>query len=537
MPRSRRGALAALVAVLAGLAAPALTAQAVDQGTLTLDAAHGTVRWQGASVNPSPGYGPPVCAAQTPQLCDVLKLDVELPAGTFGPSDGVLVSIRWATDYDQYNLYVDNPDGTPAASGIDVDSNAQSVLLTAPQNGVYTVRVVSFYTTFPQDQTYQGTAQVWHDPTAHLAAGTRLLPQLQTLAPSEFHIGDVPPIPSNPTGWRWTPDGTFSNSCYLDEQVDYHSTRCLRFSNDIRNVGPGALKLRFRWDTNVLTDCVMEQEIDVIGAAPIDRNAGPCVFHKQHAHFHYQNMAWYQLFSVDGQGNPGALPVSKSYKLGFCTIDVDDYTFGGPASAQQPRKYSFPTCNVPNNIPANNPSVWEYMGISPGWGDIYTWDLPAQYLDISNVGDGTYELVSRANPDGGIIESATGLETGITCITLKGNSVTVLQSFPSQSNSAPLPRCTSAVHTAVFSASAGIPAPSQQQQPQPTSGQAGSRVVATSLPNTSAPLDVAPGGAAGQGGLLAAVLLGVRAAGRRVSRRALRAPDAAGASPPRRRSR
>lgn len=448
MPARMRGALATLIAVIAGVAAPAASARAADQGTLTLDSTHSSVSWQGASVNPSPGYGPPACAAQTPQLCDVLKLNVDMPAGSFGPTDGVLVSVKWATDYDQYNLYVDNPDGTPAGRGVDVDSNAQSVLIAQPANGVYTVRVVAFYTTFPQDLTYSGSAVVWHDPTSKLATGTELLPQLQTMPPSEFHIGDVPPIPSNPTGWRWTPDGTFSNSCYLDETVDYGSTRCLRFSNDIRNVGAGTLKLRFRWDTGIATGCEMEQEIDVIGEAPIDRNAGPCVFHPQHLHFHYQNMAWYQLFPVDAQGNPGAAPVAKSYKLGFCLIDVDDWTFGGSAARQHARVYSFPTCNVPNNIPASNPALWEYMGISPGWGDIYTWDLPAQYLDISKVGDGTYELVSRANPDGGIVEAASGLETGITCISIKGNAVTTIKTYASQSNSAPLPRCGGGTTTA-----------------------------------------------------------------------------------------
>jgi LPXTG-motif cell wall-anchored protein len=505
MPGRFRGPLATAVAVVAGLLVPALTAGAVDQGTLTLDARHGTVAWHGTGVNPAQGYGPPVCVAQAPVNCDVVHLDVALPAGTFGPGDGVLVSIKWATDFDQYNLFVDNPDGTPAASGIDVDSNGQSVLLAQPQNGVYTIRVVPFYVTFPQDRVYNGTAQVWHDPTTGLKTGTKLLPQLRTMPPSNFHIGDVPPLQSNPTGWRWTPDGTFSNSCYLDETVDYGSTRCLRFDNDIRNVGIGALKLRFRWDTNVLQNCQMQQEIDVIGGSPIDQNAGPCVFHKQHAHFHYQNFAWYQLFAVAADGQPSNLPVSRSKKLGFCTVDVDDYAFGGPASTQRARKYSFPTCNVPNNINTTDPAMWEYMGISPGWGDIYTWDLPAQYLDVSNVADGTYELVSRANPDGRIAEATTGLETGITCIHIKGNTVTPLQVFPSQSNSAPLPPCTTP-RTRATSLQPVSTSPSSGLSPL---GNPAASIV--ELPNTGA----AAGSVATVPGLLGASVAGLVVAARR----------------------
>jgi hypothetical protein len=81
------------------------------------------------------------------------------------------------------------------------------------------------------------------------------------------------------------------------------------------------------------------------------------------------------------------------------------------------------------------------MGISVGWGDVYTWDLPGQYIDISHVDDGVYELASRANLDGGILESAPGLETGISCIRITGDTVTTIREFPSQSNTAPLPVC------------------------------------------------------------------------------------------------
>jgi len=512
MPGRFRATLAAVAAVVAGLVAPALHAHAGDLGTLTLDAAHSSVSWHGTGVNPAAGYGPPACLAQAPVNCDVVHLDVELPAGTFGANDGVLVSLRWATDFDQYNLYVTDPNGILLAEGTDVDSNAQAVLLKQPQNGVYTVSVVPFYTTFAQDTTYQASAAVWHDPDAQLAAGTRLLPQLWTMPPSNFHIGDVPPIPSNPTGWRWTPDGTFSNSCYLDETVDYGSTRCLRFDNDIRNVGDGALILRFKWDENIATQCEMEQEITVIDSAPIDRNAGPCIFHPQHLHFHYQNMAWYQLFAVDARGIAGGAPVAKSYKLGFCAIDVDDWAFGGAPSSMRARRYSFPTCNVPNNIPTSNPAVWEYMGISPGWGDIYTWDLPAQYLDVSNVHDGVYELVSRANPDGGLWEARTGLETGITCIRITGNTVTTLQQFASQSNTAPLPRCGAGARASGVKA-ASVSASSGPLSPQSQNG--GSAPAITALPNTSTSLDA--GGVTG--GLLGVSLCALLCAAPRRRRR------------------
>jgi hypothetical protein len=69
------------------------------------------------------------------------------------------------------------------------------------------------------------------------------------------------------------------------------------------------------------------------------------------------------------------------------------------------------------------------MGISPGWGDIYTWDLPGQYLDITNVPDGAYDVVSIANPDCTLLESAPGLEGAATRIRLANGAVTVLGEF------------------------------------------------------------------------------------------------------------
>ena len=73
------------------------------------------------------------------------------------------------------------------------------------------------------------------------------------------------------------------------------------------------------------------------------------------------------------------------------------------------------------------------MGISPGWGDVYSWDTPDQYIEITGVPDGLYDVVSTANPDGGILEErglagGRGDDTARTRICLKGNTVKVMAS-------------------------------------------------------------------------------------------------------------
>src|SRR5205814_512037 len=76
------------------------------------------------------------------------------------PGDGVLITIRWATDFDQWNLSVDDMStGQTVAQGLDVDSNAQSVLLSRPHNGLYRIRAVPVYTDFDKrDLKYSGSA-------------------------------------------------------------------------------------------------------------------------------------------------------------------------------------------------------------------------------------------------------------------------------------------------------------------------------------------------------------------------------------------
>lgn len=569
MSRRRLWVCAALAPCLLvpGLLLPLIghTAALAD---LTISSPAQVVHWSGHNPDPTgQGYQPPTdatCTAQsaaqtqTPAPCDLLTLHValDLPYALKGPvsvspqgitkdqpysempGDGILVSVKWATDFDQWNLYVDDASGAPVGSvqcaqatvpsttatgcGTDVDSNAQSVLVPPPAGAVdaatnqthwhtdYTVKVIPFYTDFvPGDTAYAGDARLFLDPAQRTAPRRLLLPKIETVAPNNFHVDSIPPIPSNPTGWRFTPPGTFPTSCYADETAQFGSTRCLRFDNDIRNVGDGPLTLEFNYDPGALATavqnatnipagrCHMNQELLWSDGSAQLQDAGPCIFHTQHLHFHYQNMGRYQLFAVHadgttgaipvpGQGQVGARPVAVSYKVGFCTVDVDDFTFG--TAAARPRTFSFPTCNVPNGYatPAQaitNPSAQyagapEFMGISPGWGDVYTWDLPNQYIDISHVPDGVYEVASSSNFDGGLrAVQDRSAETGVSCIRISTaastspplTKVTVLQTLPSQASSVPLPVCTAA-RTAVTA-----PAPAQNAAAQG----------ASSLPNTS----------------------------------------------------
>lgn len=87
-----------------------------------------------------------------------------------------------------------------------------------------------------------------------------------------------------------------------------------------------------------------------------------------HLHWHYRGYAEYLLFDDQGIG----LPVGS--KNGFCVLDLEC-----PDSLS---KYS---C--------------ENMGITAGCGDIYDYELPCQWIDITDVPTGTYTMVVRVNWD------------------------------------------------------------------------------------------------------------------------------------------
>ena len=90
-----------------------------------------------------------------------------------------------------------------------------------------------------------------------------------------------------------------------------------------------------------------------------------------HGHYHLKGLATYRVLTLNGR------QVAKTYKQGFCLRDDRPKTYNpGPA------KY---TC--------------DYQGISRGWQDVYDKSLDCQWVDISGVPPGTYNLEITVNPN------------------------------------------------------------------------------------------------------------------------------------------
>ncbi len=140
-------------------------------------------------------------------------------------------------------------------------------------------------------------------------------------------------------------------------------------------------------------------ELDYVIGEPVE-NSDQFTYDNCHGHFHYDGYAEYLLFDSDGT----KLPIG--FKNGFCVLDLE-CNMGGDA------QYG---CS--------------YMGISSMCGDIYSSSLPCQWVDITDVADGDYHLVTRVNwdnaPDAlGRIEKDSINNWGQVCINIDRSSGTL----------------------------------------------------------------------------------------------------------------
>jgi hypothetical protein len=151
--------------------------------------------------------------------------------------------------------------------------------------------------------------------------------------------------------------------------------RLLRFSASLANFGPGPLLLRPRPDADgcppgehpaaqvvhhdANDDGGYQPEIDVAGR---ERPAGCMLAHPTHDHWHFDAMAGYSLSSpTTGQ----RLAVRR--KVSFCLRD--NVRIDGVGTGVRREHFGECTRSGP-------------QGISPGWVDVYLWDLPGQTLPL-----------------------------------------------------------------------------------------------------------------------------------------------------------
>lgn len=214
-------------------------------------------------------------------------------------------------------------------------------------------------------------------------AGTAHNPDLQTLTPS-----DVRAHRDRSTGQK-----------------------LLRFSNTIANLGEGPLELRpVNNAANGTTDAYQRVYThDAAGAwSPYSETlAGTFAFHAAHNHWHFGAFATYELRNVAADGSIGSTVYAASDKVSFCVIDIVSVN----RDLEHASGDTYLGCSQ-NGV----------QGLSVGWGDVYAWNLVGQSLNITNLPNGTYWLVSTVDPDNLLAETDDANNVGAVKVQLKGNT-------------------------------------------------------------------------------------------------------------------
>jgi hypothetical protein len=440
MVRPLRAALLGAALLAAALALPAA---AVPPSSTTpptpiadgqaLSTAHPVLTFAGQMHNPAPV---PMATPPDPTVCAVNCQLWSLQVATSNP---FLVSVHNGTDSidDGFNLYVYDPDGEQVAASAGIGANGQAAVVRPEQSGLYTVAVTMTYA-YDTDATYVGEARSmtpgsWDLPHCPQARPCPLLPALRALAPTDLHIDGVPPVASTPLGFPFPAAVSTGNSCYTDETVNTGALRCLRFTSQVDNVGSGNLQLQIPWaaagtspSSGFVPDlCAATQVVTWSDGSTRTHDAGLCEYHPMHAHFHYRDFVEFSLREVGADGTPGA-QVGASLKESFCLADDGYFGFGTPGP-NGPRNYvGQPDCNVPSAWTADPPQADVVMGMTPGWADIYTWDTPDQFIDITTTPDGVYDLAARANPSGALLLEGDPQSCSATRLRIAGDAVTVI---------------------------------------------------------------------------------------------------------------
>jgi hypothetical protein len=235
-----------------------------------------------------------------------------------------------------------------------------------------------------------------------VGTGQALAPDLVPWLPWEFGFAAPDNAAPGTARDRDNGPGDPTVSCHPDEEPE--ATHCLRFSAGVYNVGDGPLSIVFEGDAAV-------QHVYLADATPLDHTdneragayedhlAGRGEWHEFHQHRHLASFVRYELFQDDG-GTTKLIPLGEGGKHGYCTFSQQVHDWS--STAQDPQHASFP----------DGPFCDAAMTLERGWGDLYRWQRPGQYLSFADVAEpdgsmraGRYLVRMTVDPDDHVVET------------------------------------------------------------------------------------------------------------------------------------
>lgn len=179
----------------------------------------------------------------------------------------------------------------------------------------------------------------------------------------------------------------------------------LRYNSIAANVGVGAFEVPANTTENKVWQRIYN---DTGGSRDVLTPAQLVMGGDGHNHWHVFDFEKGHLIRTDNGVKVGTL-----VKRGFCLFDNYQHKLslpGAPSSAV----YRSSGCGTSSSVTLR-------MGISIGWGDRYSRNLPDQYIDITGVTPGRYRLEVTADPSDWFQETNNGNNTAWAVLQLNGD--------------------------------------------------------------------------------------------------------------------
>ena len=158
--------------------------------------------------------------------------------------------------------------------------------------------------------------------------------------------------------------------------------RLLRFTSIFINDGPGKFEVRGRRDS--ASDPSMDIKQRMFrwdGTSRFIKTAAKARYAADgHDHWHVQGVVTYETWKL----NDATDTARRGGKTGFCFLDSEPWNLSVPYAAQSPY-YREAWCGV-------RASTTSRAGLSVGWADNYPWFFAFQWIDITGLPGGTYQV-------------------------------------------------------------------------------------------------------------------------------------------------
>ena len=200
------------------------------------------------------------------------------------------------------------------------------------------------------------------------------------LVPDVTEVRVFRPFVRDPETETWVPDPTVAPTMFFDTWSQNLGTVAVELTADTpENLANSTVSQCVSWRTDRL--CREKT------ATPV----GSFTWHEEHNHFHYEDFADYELRKFNRRGKVDYTSrglVARSEKVSFCLLDSRQVRGGASVTPW------YTLCT-----PAR-------QGISPGWTDIYTTNLPGQSFTLpASIPDGRYALIVTMDTANRLLES------------------------------------------------------------------------------------------------------------------------------------